>query len=108
MANLLPTPAWIILTTISGIASLILFGESHDSKSKIILGTALIALIVHIISFICIWHSPNCIERTYIKINNEYVQEYVQRCVKSEIRTYIQNLPKSVIYDILNENKTKK
>ena len=58
MANLLPTPAWIILTTISGIASLILFGESHDSKSKIILGTALIALIVHIISFICIMSKP--------------------------------------------------
>lgn len=105
MADLLPTPAWVILTLISGIVSIILFGVSYDLKSKIILGTSLIVLIVHIISFICIWYSPDCIKRCNIIINNEYVQEYVQRCVKSEIRTYIQNLPKSVIYDILNENK---
>ena len=105
MADLLPTPAWIILTVISGFASLILFALSNDLESKIILGISLIVLIVHIISFICIWYSPSRIERRDIIINNEYVQEYVQQCVKSEIRTYIQNLPKSVIYDILNENK---
>jgi multisubunit Na+/H+ antiporter MnhE subunit len=99
MTNFLPTTAWVLLTVISGFLSIILFGLSHDLESKNMLITAWITLIIFITSFICIWHSPSCIQRYDIN------EEYLQQCVKSEIRIYIKNLPKSVIYDILNENK---
>jgi amino acid permease len=101
MASFLPTAAWVILTVILGFVSSILFGLAYDLKSKNMLRAAWITLSIFITSFICIWHSPSCIQRYDINVNKEYLQQ----CVKSEIRTYIQNLPKSVIYDILNENK---
>ena len=101
MASLLPTIAWIFLTFVSGFISLFLFGAAHDLESKNMLMGAWISLVIFITSFTCIQYSPSRIQRNDINVN----MEYVQQCVKSEIRTYIQNLPKSVIYDILNENK---
>ena len=101
MANLLPTVAWVILTLVSGFTSLFLFGGAHDLESKNLLIGAYISLVIFIVSFTCIWYSPSHIQHNDINVN----MEYVQQCVKSEIRTYIQNLPKSIIYDILNENK---
>ena len=88
MASFLPTAAWVILTVISGFISPVLFGLAYDFESKNMLRIAWIILSIFITSFICIWYSPSSIQRYDINLNNEYVQQ----CVKSEIRTYIQNL----------------